>query len=457
MATIGDLVVNLTANSKQFSQGMATAERTMRRVGGSAVALASAIGGAMAIHGLSDFVKQSLQAAANVETLATQFTVLTGDAESAAAVMKDVTELAASTPFQKSELSQAGRSLLAFGTEAADVVGVLRQIGDIASLTGNRIGDIAEIYGKARVQGRLFAEDINQLTGRGIPIIQELAKQFGVTESEVKKLVETGQVGFANIEQAFEDMTTGSGKFAGGMEKLSETTAGRLSTLRDQFEQIAATIGETLLPMVNKLADTLSSLFAEDGPALSGLQKFVKGMDDLSAAMSAFEGGILNPGVNLNKLQEQEVERIEKQQQAARNKANEKFRQADANQRAAVPAVIPGTIPESLIGRVAGDMERVIPKAVTDGFADAGKFLNPVEQIQESANRADAVQFAGAAERGSQEAYQVIARNVFGGKSNVPQDQLNEAKKTNQLLAEQIQLEKQKKFGGKGMVVSEFK
>jgi len=46
------------------------------------------------------------------------------------------------------------------------------------------------------VQGRLFGEDINQLTGRGIPVIQELAKQFGVSESEVKKLVEQGKVGF---------------------------------------------------------------------------------------------------------------------------------------------------------------------------------------------------------------------------------------------------------------------
>jgi tape measure domain-containing protein len=39
------------------------------------------------------------------------------------------------------------------------------------------------------VQGRLFGEDINQLTGRGIPIIQEFAKQFKVSETQVKKLV----------------------------------------------------------------------------------------------------------------------------------------------------------------------------------------------------------------------------------------------------------------------------
>ena len=75
------------------------------------------------------------------------------------------------------------------------------------------VNEIAELYGKARVQGRLFAEDINQLTGRGIPIIQELAKQFGVSDSEVKKLVESGKVGFPNIERSFMDMTSQGGKF----------------------------------------------------------------------------------------------------------------------------------------------------------------------------------------------------------------------------------------------------
>ena len=52
---------------------------------------------------------------------------------------------------------------------------------------------------------QLVAEDINQLTGRGIPIIGELAKPFGVSDSEVKKLIESGQVGFPAIELAFID------------------------------------------------------------------------------------------------------------------------------------------------------------------------------------------------------------------------------------------------------------
>jgi tape measure domain-containing protein len=85
------------------------------------------------------------------------------------------------------------------------VAATLARIGDVSAGVQAPVNELAELYGKARVQGRLFAEDINQPTGRGIPIIGELAKPFGVSDSEVKKLIESGQVSFPAIEQAFID------------------------------------------------------------------------------------------------------------------------------------------------------------------------------------------------------------------------------------------------------------
>ena len=85
------------------------------------------------------------------------------------------------------------------------VAAPLARIGDVSAGVHGLVNEFAELYGKARVQGRLFAEAINQITGRGIPIIGELAKQFGASDSEVKKLIESGQVGFPAIEQAFID------------------------------------------------------------------------------------------------------------------------------------------------------------------------------------------------------------------------------------------------------------
>ena len=141
--------------------------------------------------------------AADFERTRVAFTTLIGDAAKAEGALGRGRELGGRMAFEFPELADAGRKLIAFGESADTVPETLRRIGDVSAGVQAPVGEIAELYGKARVQGRLFAEDINQLTGRGIPIIQQLARQFGVSDSQVKKLVETGQVGFPQIEQAF--------------------------------------------------------------------------------------------------------------------------------------------------------------------------------------------------------------------------------------------------------------
>lgn len=114
--------------------------------------------------------------AGDFEQTSIAFKTMLGDGDKASSLLKELSKFAAETPFEFPEIAKAGRSLLAFGIEAGNVQGTLRRLGDVASSLNIPLGEISEIYGKAKVQGRLFAEDINQLTGRGIPIIGELAK-----------------------------------------------------------------------------------------------------------------------------------------------------------------------------------------------------------------------------------------------------------------------------------------
>jgi tape measure domain-containing protein len=207
--------------------------------------------------------KRSITLAASQEQLAVAFETMLGSGEKAKTLLADIEALGAATPFQYEDLATAGKSLLAFGIGADDIVGTLSRLGDVASGLNIPIGDLAEIYGKARVQGRLFAEDINQLTGRGIPIIAQLAKQFGIAESEVKKLVESGRVGFGNLETAIEAMTNEGGQFFGMMQKQSQTLNGLISTLKDEFASLGREIGAAVIPELTDLVKFLSASVAE--------------------------------------------------------------------------------------------------------------------------------------------------------------------------------------------------
>ncbi|TXH48145.1 MAG: hypothetical protein E6Q97_25415 [Desulfurellales bacterium] len=218
---------------------------------------AAAVGATAAIGGLVGLAGKSIALAAGFEQTEVAFATMLGSADKAKDLMKDLFEFSAKTPFQFAEVSAAAKSLMAFGVSATDVKDTLRRLGDVAAGINAPVGEIAEIYGKAKVQGRLFAEDINQLTGRGIPIIQELAKVLGVTEGEVKAMVEAGKVGFPELEKAFQGMTDKGGKFAGMMEAQSQTLAGLWSSLKDNVELALAGIGKSLVENLN-LKDVLA-------------------------------------------------------------------------------------------------------------------------------------------------------------------------------------------------------
>lgn len=213
------------------------------------------------------------------ETAYTAFSTILGDGAKATALMSDLQQFAAATPFEFNELADATKKLLAFGIQGEDALDILKQVGDVSSAIGAPIGEIAELYGKAHVQGRLFAEDINQLTGRGIPIIQELAKQFGVTDAEVKTLVEDGKIGFDNLETAFRDLTSAGGKFSGMMEAQSKTFAGQMSTMQDNFNQLAGKLAEPIFDLAKEGLQGLNELM--NTPEFQeGVDNFVKGFRD---------------------------------------------------------------------------------------------------------------------------------------------------------------------------------
>lgn len=248
----------------EFSQrgmsGVQAAASSLRGGFASATAMAGGLAASLGLIGVGAAATGMVKLAADAETAQVKFGVLLKSGDAAKRMIAEIDQFAAKTPFEKMEIADSAQKLLAFGSSADQVMGQLQAIGDIAALTGSPIGELSELYGKAQVAGTLFAEDINQLTGRGIPIIQEFAKQFGVTEGEVKKLASEGKITSANLAQAFESMTGAGGDFSGGMEALSQTTAGKFGSMVDGMKTAATKLGATLLPIANAGIDAITSL-----------------------------------------------------------------------------------------------------------------------------------------------------------------------------------------------------
>lgn len=254
--------------------------RSLQQVGkksGSALksvfgAVAGGVGVAVAGAGIAALGSKAIKAASDYESLRVSFNTFLGDAKKGEKVLKDLDKFSIKTPFTPEQVQQAGKALLAFGIQQEDLIDTLSRVGDVSSATGKDFNELAVIYGKAKVQGTLFAEDINQLTEAGVPIIQEFAEQFGTTEENVKKLGSQGLITFENLEQGFISLTSEGGKFFNLTSQLSQTTAGRFSTLQGKVTELARDIGAKLLPAVNSLLD----LFIGSDPLEDAAASFEK-------------------------------------------------------------------------------------------------------------------------------------------------------------------------------------
>lgn len=202
------------------------------------------IAGYFSFQAMRNFTAEIINVRGEFQQLEVAFNTMLKSKQKADALMSDVVQFAATTPFNLTEVAKSAKHLLAYGSVAENITDELRMLGDVASGVSAPIGDLVYLYGTLRTQGRAYTRDILQFTSRGIPIISELAKQMGVAESAVQGLVESGKVGFPQVEQAFKAMTSQGGMFNNLMAAQTKTLAGQMSNLKDAFDQMLNGIGK---------------------------------------------------------------------------------------------------------------------------------------------------------------------------------------------------------------------
>ena len=251
---MADLKIKIGAVTHGLKKGLSDASGSIKRFASSTTAL---VGGAL----LSAFAALSVkmtQLAADFETTNVAFKTMMGSAERATALLGELTDLSTKTPFEPAELFKAAKVLLAFGMQADEVTATIKKLGDVSSATGKDISELAKIYGKVFVKGKIQAEELNQLSEAGVPIIKELQKQYGLTAEEIFKLGSKGKLSFQDLDKSINAMTESGGIFFDAMVNQSETLNGKISTLKGNVDLLGQALGD--LDISKGIIDKLNSL-----------------------------------------------------------------------------------------------------------------------------------------------------------------------------------------------------
>lgn len=188
------------------------------------------------------------------------FETMLGSGQKAKVMISDLANLAATTPFDMKGVVSGAKQLLAYGFAANEITETMRRLGDVSAGLGLNLQDLTWLYGTTMVQGRLFTRDLMQFTGRGIPLTEELAKQFGVTKDKVSELVTAGKVGFPEVKKAIESLTNEGGKFGGLMEKQSHSITGQISNIQDTIEMAINDLGTQTEGLMNDALSITSAV-----------------------------------------------------------------------------------------------------------------------------------------------------------------------------------------------------
>ena len=247
MSVVANVAINVDSRNavSKLREVQSQSQQTERAIGD----LGGAIGKLAAAFSLIQAAKFVFVNAAEIETQTRSLQVLTGSAEKAGQIVKELQQLGAVTPFTSSELIDSAKRLQAFGIEANKIVETTRRLADVSGATGAELQGLVTAYGQVQAKGRLQGEELLQFQERGVALQQILREEYGLSGEEFQKALEKGRISAEAVEFAIQKLTDAGGKYANGAIAQSDTLNGRLSTLQDSIQVLAQTIGRTLAPV----------------------------------------------------------------------------------------------------------------------------------------------------------------------------------------------------------------
>ena len=192
--------------------------------------------------------------------LANLTTLLGGNQQEAQKLLDTLKEMANTTPYEAQDLVKATQKMMAFGISADDSLKYLQMLGDVAMGDAFKMDSLTLAFSQISASGRASMEDINQMIDQGFNPLTIIAEQTGESMADLRDRVSEGGVSFEEIAGAFQIATSEGGIFYQSMDKASETTNGKISSLKDAFSSALGEMTTALLPFVTEAVNGLTKL-----------------------------------------------------------------------------------------------------------------------------------------------------------------------------------------------------
>lgn len=243
---IGEATSKGQSFAASLKTGLATAGKAIAK--GTALAVGAAATATVALGKIGfDYNKE-------MESYQTNFEVLLGSYDAGVAKTEELKKMAASTPFSMSDLASGTQTLLSFGVATENSTDILSMLGDISLGDADKLGRLSTAFGKANSLGKLTGETYQQMVEAGFNPLAVISEKTCESMEELQKRMSAGGISAEELTEAMQTATSEGGQFADGMLKASQTTAGLISTLKDNAK---ALVGSVFQPITDAIQSKL--------------------------------------------------------------------------------------------------------------------------------------------------------------------------------------------------------
>ena len=208
----------------------------------------------------ADLGQKSIEAYGQVQSLQTQLGVVFGSQSASSSMFQEIEEYAKHSPFGVAEMTQGAIGLKQSGVYGADLMDVLKSIGDLSSGNKDKFKSITDVYSRVMASTTVTARDMRQLANAGVASYSALAKATGIERSEIRSQLQAGNIKSTDFQKMVEMLTTNGGMFEGATKKGAATIEARKQNLQDAKQMAMSEMGRWI---TNLGFDGESSVFSK--------------------------------------------------------------------------------------------------------------------------------------------------------------------------------------------------
>lgn len=163
------------------------------------------------------------------------------------------------------QFADALRGIQGIGFTQDDQVEALKLVSKLADDYGGKIEKITAAYTSFAAKGAVSLSDINKFTAQGIPLLEQLEKNFGKNRSEILQLAKDGKISAQQVSDALVDIanraSTEAQKTSDPWRNSFKLISGAAGLLGDGLKIVFGGIFKTVSTIAGKIAEAFGAAF----------------------------------------------------------------------------------------------------------------------------------------------------------------------------------------------------